>query len=403
MDDSGAVTWGDGVNGTRGLVTMQNSVLSGVASGGDSMTASFLAEREILLVGRELENLVTLMRKTFALATATDGNGTGSIAVNPPGDRFGKGAVVTLTANADAGSGFIGWSGDCAGEMSNVCTLTISGATSATATFTLLNKLSINTDGTGVGSVATNPAGTAFLPDTLVTLTATPNAGSTFTGWSGDCAAETTNTCALIMNASKNVTANFVLLHMLAVSTTGDGTGSVSINPEQAAYLPGTLVTLTATPNTGSTFAGWGGDCAAETTNICALTMNGNKSVSATFAPIVDPNVQFTLTLANAGNGGGTIGVDPAAASYPQGTVVTLTATPDSNSAFSAWGGDCAAEASPVCRLTMSGNKSVSAIFSLTAGNTPINPDDIQLSNTVVVFAPPPVVAGVFTVGDSFE
>jgi hypothetical protein len=48
------------------------------------------------------------------------------------------------------------------------------------------------------------------------------------------------------------------------------------------AYTTGTIVTLTAAPGGGSSFAGWSGACAG--TGACVLTMNASTSVTATFS-----------------------------------------------------------------------------------------------------------------------
>ena len=50
---------------------------------------------------------------------------------------------------------------------------------------------------------------TDFPPGAMLTLSATPDAGSIFTGWSGDCAG--TGTCVVTMSASRNVTATFTV------------------------------------------------------------------------------------------------------------------------------------------------------------------------------------------------
>ena len=52
-------------------------------------------------------------------------------------------------------------------------------------------------------------------------------------------------------------------------------------------YLPGTVVTLTATPASGSTFAGWSGACSG--TGTCQITMSQAQAVTATFATTLAP------------------------------------------------------------------------------------------------------------------
>jgi M6 family metalloprotease-like protein len=75
--------------------------------------------------------------------------------------------------------------------------------------------LAVTRGGLGMGTVTSNPAGIACTPtcfasfaaNSTVILTATPAAGSTFTGWAGDCTG--TGPCTVAMNAVKNVTASF--------------------------------------------------------------------------------------------------------------------------------------------------------------------------------------------------
>jgi len=77
-------------------------------------------------------------------------------------------------------------------------------------------------------------------------------------------------------------------------SGTGSGTVTTNVSPGTlswtgstgtASYPGGTSVTLTATPETISTFGGWSGDCTADP---CILTMDAAKTVTATFtlAPV---------------------------------------------------------------------------------------------------------------------
>ena len=92
-------------------------------------------------------------------------------------------------------------------------------------------------------------------------------------------------------------------LYDLSVQKAGGGAGTVT-SPAgidcgvacSGSYAAGTVVTLTASPATGSSFAGWGGDCSG--TGNCTLTMGAARSVSAEFAP--DPAPPSSATTAGA-------------------------------------------------------------------------------------------------------
>jgi hypothetical protein len=76
-----------------------------------------------------------------------------------------------------------------------------------------------------------------------------------------------------------------------------------------------------------------------------------------------------TLSVARTGSGGGTVSSQPGGIAcgtdcwegYPYGSVVTLTATPDSGSAFAGWSGAC--NGSGTCSLTMTAPKHITAAF----------------------------------------
>jgi len=77
----------------------------------------------------------------------------------------------------------------------------------------------------------------------------------------------------------------------ITVSKTGDGSGTVTSNPAgidcgnicSASFDPGSTITLTATPSSGSAFGGWSGACSGMNPN-CTLTLgNTDQEVIANF------------------------------------------------------------------------------------------------------------------------
>src|SRR4051794_13493128 len=83
------------------------------------------------------------------------------------------------------------------------------------------------------------------------------------------------------------------------------------------------------------------------------------------------PPSNFQLTAQSAGAGGGTITSSPAGincgstctASFASGTAVTLSAAPNSTSAFAGWSGACTGTGS--CNVTLAANASVTANFNV--------------------------------------
>ena len=144
--------------------------------------------------------------------------------------------------------------------------------------------------------------------------------------------------------------------HTLALYVAGNGSGTVEQTPEGARLEHGTVVTLTAIADTGSSFTEWSGD-AAGVANPITLTMDTDKVVTATFAVEV-----YTLTISYAGNGRGLVSLDPPGGSYDYGTIVTLTAVADPSSSFTGWSGDASGTTNPIT-LTMDADKAVTATF----------------------------------------
>src|SRR5262249_59840154 len=127
-------------------------------------------------------------------------------------------------------------SGDCSG--SGACVVTMDQARSVTATFAPVQH-TLDVSVVGGGSVTSNPAGIDCGADctedydhgTVVTLTASPDAGQQFDGWPRHCSGS--GTCVVTMDQARSVTATFEALPptTTTLATGGTGSGAVTTHP----------------------------------------------------------------------------------------------------------------------------------------------------------------------------
>jgi len=162
--------------------------------------------------------------------------------------------------------------------------------------------LTVTLAGGGIGSVEDTSlniscptrCSASFDQGSQVALTASPDDGSTFVGWSG-AGCSGTQSCIVTMNSAEDVTATFAVAppppqYTLNVHLAGGGVGSVqdtSFNIScptrcSSVFGPGAEVVLVASADDVSTFAGWSG-AGCSGTQSCIVTMNSNQSVTATF------------------------------------------------------------------------------------------------------------------------
>ena len=179
--------------------------------------------------------------------------------------------------------------------------------------------------------------------------------------------------CNGLTSGSPNPTGSF----QLTVSSSGSGAGTVTSSPSgincgktcSASFSDNMSVTLTATPASGSVFAGWGGACSG--TGSCTVKITAATSVTATFNMGTS-----SLTVTLGGNGTGTVTSNPSGincgttckANFNDGDKVTLTAAPGANSIFTGWSGACSGTGA--CTVTVSGSESVTATFQANASGT---------------------------------
>jgi hypothetical protein len=259
--------------------------------------------------------------------------------------------------------------------------------------------LAVTLAGAGVGSVASAPAGVAcaaagapgctaaFALGTSVTLTATPDANSTFAGWTGACTG--TAACTVALDQARAVTATFGRRRVTVTVNVGpgEGTGSVQVTGGNVAPAAtpctqttaaaavacaytvdaGTSVNLTAAAAAGSARGAWTGACAGTTTQTCALTPTADATAGVTFtgAQSTTDSVLVTVTSTNGADLAGQLGVEGTRNGAPIGqqfsiglrsgavqpafvfvvdrnTPVTLRFSPTAPATMQSWGGVCA-------------------------------------------------------------
>ena len=275
----------------------------------------------------------------------------GNLRPVPHSETFVPNTAVTLTVVPLPGIEFSGWGGAITGSASPV-TLTMDSDKTAAVTFTAALTMTVS----GSGTVTADPAGPKYVFNTVVSLTAVPDAGRVFDGWSG-AVTGTAPAISLTMDAAKAITASFnPISYTVSLTVVPDGSGTVTRTPDLPAYLWGDVVTLTALPEPGMQFQAWSGDAVGVTPTV-TVTIDGNKAVTATFVA-----VQYVITRTVSPDGGGLIVTDPPGPTYVYGTVVTLTATASPNFEFDSWLGDVSG-ANPTVVLLVDDHKAVTATF----------------------------------------
>ncbi|MBE0684645.1 MAG: right-handed parallel beta-helix repeat-containing protein, partial [Anaerolineaceae bacterium] len=207
--------------------------------------------------------------------------GYGNVTKNPDKTSYSSGESVTLTATADPGWTFSGWSGDVT-SVNNPLQITITGNTSLTATFTKNEYvLTLNVDPEGKGTINNN-AIAPYEYGQLVELSAVPEPGWKFSRWSGDVTS-TENPLTVTVTDNLSMTAEFEPDgYSLTVTIEPDGYGIVDQNPLKDFYSLGEQITLTAIPLDEWSFLGWGGDIESSETSI-VVTITGNMTILAGF------------------------------------------------------------------------------------------------------------------------
>ena len=276
--------------------------------------------------------------------------------VNPVGagtvtgtGTFPAGTVTTLEAVANAGYTFDHWQD---GITANPRTVTVNNNMNFTAYFTRNQYIITVVASPSNGGIVSG--GGAYYYGDYTTLTAIPNSGYEFVGWS-DGSNEPNHTVMVTGNATYTATfaAGGSTYYTVSAYVSPTGAGTVS---GTGTFPAGSTTTLTAIANSGYAFDHWND---GSTTNPRTVTVNNNMSFTAYFN-----SDQYTITVNANPTAGGTV---TGGGSYPYGATVTLTATANSGYSFLRWNDG---NTSNVRTITVTGNATYTALFMAAGGET---------------------------------
>ncbi|MEO6599868.1 MAG: hypothetical protein ABIQ16_08360 [Polyangiaceae bacterium] len=178
----------------------------------------------------------TFALNTFAASVSAAPTAGGAVGLTCPGNNCGavpSGQTVNVTAAANAGWSFAGWSANCGGGTASPKAVTITANTACVAAFRPTATAVISPSGSGTITATGTPNAVCASGNSAncvvdsggsVTFVAKPVANAIFTGWTGDCTGTSTTATLSAIAAPKNCTASFYNLWAQASGTTGDET-----------------------------------------------------------------------------------------------------------------------------------------------------------------------------------
>jgi uncharacterized repeat protein (TIGR02543 family) len=264
-----------------------------------------------------------------------------------------KGTFVTLEAIPEEGYTFIGWTGSNT-TKENPVTIKMDCTKNMLANFSVTTrKLSIEID--GQGSVFPPTGEYDYVEGTIVNISATPDTGCQFEGWTGDVNNKKATSTSVLMDQDKSIIASFsCTITTLIIEMQGRGT----VTPSEGihSYNKDTIVDITATPGDGYQFDSWTGDVENSGKDKTSVTMDSDKTIIANFSKQI-----HTLTMDH--NGAGSVTPSIGTHQYGESTVVDITATPDEGYQFGYWVGSVNDINSSSTSITLNSDKTIRAIF----------------------------------------
>jgi Divergent InlB B-repeat domain/Chitobiase/beta-hexosaminidase C-terminal domain/Immunoglobulin domain len=181
--------------------------------------------------GSSVTNIITMnsdkqVQAVFGTTVGSTVAGNGTVSLFPASDLYPYGSTVQVVATPAQGSYFGVWGNAASGNQNPLSFVVTNANSTISSLFAPLaaNQAALTVHVDGGGHVTSGPAANRFTIGNTVTLTAVPNPGQQFLAWDGD-AKGAANPLALVMDASKVVTALFTRVPRLGIT----GTNSASL------------------------------------------------------------------------------------------------------------------------------------------------------------------------------
>lgn len=271
--------------------------------------------------------------KAWTLTLNVNGIGTTSPAV--PFLRYYDDEVATVTAVGIPGSdhAFVSWTGAFTSTQETI-NVPMNSDKTFTANFVSPPEVVLNIAASGPGTTVPATGAIGYITGRTTRVTAVPDAGKYFAGWSGDVTAITPQ-IDVVMNANKSLTATFGDTgHRLTTQVFGQGSLSVPLGSFDLAA--GLELPITATPGAGQRFVKWEGDTGDNDPLSPSLiaVMDQSRTLRALFVPENTYYVRLRV------NGQGNCAPPAGEYSFSSGLRLYLAALPKPGYVFANWSGD---------------------------------------------------------------
>lgn len=348
---TGGTTTGAGTYNSGTSVTVTATPSAGFrfvnwTEGGSSVstnsTYTFTATSNHTLSANFVRTVIITILSSPVAGGSTTGSGT-----------FDSGTSVTVIATPASGYRFANWS-EGGSSVSTSDNYTFSASVDRNLTANFIRVFSIITSSSPTEGGSTSGSG-IYDSGLSVTVLASPAPGYLFVNWTERGSPVSTNAgYTFTASANRDLAANFIKVFTIATSSNPTSGGSTNGG---GTYNSGTLVTVTASANSGYRFVNWTDEGSFVSANPSyTFTASDSRALIANFIQFFSVSTSSNPAGSGSTSGGGT---------FDSGSSVTINAIPGTGYRFTNWtdGGSIVSTNSSYT-FNLTGNRILAANFS---------------------------------------